>query len=88
MNDLKNWTNVTKGQYRYVISAGCYYEIIIMCHYQNTDILTANADLYITSEWVSKLNKGNTVFQRERLHNGTVADCLEEAIRNNKENNS
>ena len=44
MIKLENWTEVTKGLYRYVCSA-CCYEIHIIDHAKDTDILTANASL-------------------------------------------
>ena len=53
MNNLENWTEITKGLYRYVVSAGCCYEIHIMYHAKDTDILTANASLYIVGDWAS-----------------------------------
>ena len=50
MIKLENWKEVTKGLYRYVVSAGCCYEIHIMYHAKDTDILTANASLYIVGD--------------------------------------
>lgn len=32
MTDLKNWTEVTKGLYRYVLAANAAYEIHILYH--------------------------------------------------------
>lgn len=46
MIKLENWTEITKGLYRYVVAASCCYEIHIMYHAKDTDILTANASLY------------------------------------------
>ena len=43
MIKLENWTEITKGLYRYVVAASCCYEIYIMYHAKDTDILTANA---------------------------------------------
>ena len=41
MNKLKNWTEVTKGLYRYVIGANVCYELHIIYHDLETNILTA-----------------------------------------------
>ena len=85
MNDLKNWTEVTKGLYRYVVADGCCYEIHIMYHAKDTDILTANASLYIVGDWHS--SNGSDFFERELLLNGPLCACLEKAVEDNKENN-
>lgn len=82
MRDLKNWTEVTKGLYRYVISAGCCYEIHIMYHAKDTDILTANASLYIVGDWCS--SNGSYFFERELLLNGPLCACLEKAVEDSK----
>ena len=50
------WTEITKGLYRYVVAASCCYEIHIMYHAKDTDILTANASLYIVGDWRSPEN--------------------------------
>ena len=41
MTDLNNWYEVTKGLYRYVIASNVCYEIHILYHTKDTDILTA-----------------------------------------------
>lgn len=41
--NLKDWKEVTKGIYRYVISANAAYEIHIKYWDMDTDILSANA---------------------------------------------
>ena len=61
MIKLENWREVTKGLYRYVISPGACYEIHIMHHSKNTDILTANASLYIVGDWHS--SNGSEYFE-------------------------
>ena len=50
MIKLENWTEVTKGLYRFVMAEGHYYEIYIMYHSKGTDILSANASLYIVND--------------------------------------
>lgn len=78
MLDLKNWTEITKGLYRYVTSASCCYEIHVMYHAKDTDILTANANLYIAADWTNS-KSGLKFFERELLLHGPVIACLERA---------
>ena len=84
MNDLENWTEITKGLYRYVISSGVCYEIHIMYHAKDTDILTANASLYIVGDWRSAENNSK-FFERVLLLNGPLAACLEKAVEDEEE---
>lgn len=83
MIKLENWTEITKGLYRYVISAGACYEIHVMYHAKDTDILTANASLYIVGCWTS--NENNEFFERELLLNGPLMACLEKAVEDEEE---
>lgn len=84
IRELKNWTEITKGLYRYVVAASVCYEIHIMYHAKNTDILTANASLYIVGDWFDRESHTN-FFERELLLNGPVAACLEKAAEDEKE---
>lgn len=86
MIKLENWNEVTRCLYRYVIAAGCCYEIHITYHAKETDILTANASLYIVGDWEDSTD-GSSYFERELLLNGPVAACLEKAVEDNKEMN-
>lgn len=84
MRDLKNWTEVTRGMYRYVINAGACYEIIITHQDEGYDTLTANADLYLVGTWTN--NKNNRrFFERESLLSGSVTECLEKAVEDYEE---
>ncbi len=74
INKLENWREITKGLYRYVVAANCCYEIHVMYHAKETDILTANASLYIVCDWT-----------RELLLNGPLRACLEKALEYEKE---
>lgn len=86
MNDLNNWTDVTKGLYRYVISANCCYEIHIIYWCPDTDILTAKASLYLAGNW--NTSNGDSFFERELLlSEKPVFECLEAAVKDDKENN-
>ena len=84
MNDLENWTEITKGLYRYAISAGVCYEIHIMYHAKDTDILTANASLYIVRDWIH-IKNNNKFFERILLLNGPLMACLEKAVEDEEE---
>lgn len=84
---LKDWKEVTKGIYRYAISANAAYEIHINYWDMETDILTANASLYIVGDW--RLNDGINI--RERvclLSSELVTACLAKAVEDDRENNS
>lgn len=88
MDKLENWLEVTKGLYRYVIAAHVYYEIHINYWYHDTNILTANASLFIVVNWTD-VPSGNSFFSRECLLNrGTVRECLIACCEDNEENNS
>ena len=84
MNKLENWTEVTKGLYRYVVAASCCYEIHIMYHAKDTDVLTAYASLYIVGDWTS-VDNDSKFFERELLLNGPLFACLEKAVEDEKE---
>lgn len=84
MIKLENWTEVAKGLYRYVIAANCCYEIQIMYHAKDTNILTANASLYIVGDWRSAKNNSK-FFKRELLLTGPLAACLEKAVADEEE---
>ena len=80
MIKLENWDEITKGLYRYVIGPNCCYEIHVMYHTKGTDILTANASLYIVGDWFNHKNHLN-YFERELLLKGSLRDCLEGAVK-------
>lgn len=90
IDDIKNWKEVTRGIFRYVISAGAAYEIHILYLSHETDLLDANAKLFIVGAWY-KQEKG-VFFKREELTShavvSTVRECLELAKRDNEENNN
>lgn len=86
MNDLKNWKEVTKGIYRYVIGANVCYEIHVLFWAHDTDILTAASSLFIVGDWREK--NGYSFTEREcLLREQPLFKCLEEAVRDDKENN-
>ena len=84
MIKLEDWTEITKGLYRYDISDDCCYEIHIIYHAKGTNILTANASLYIVGDWCNAENNSK-FFERKLLLNGPLAACLEKAVEDEKE---
>ena len=82
MNNLDNWTEVTRGIYRYIIAAKVCYEIHIMKHYKDFNV----ANLYIVGEWQTE---NGVTFERELLlERQPVTVCLLAAYEDDKENNS
>lgn len=86
MRDLKNWVEVTKGLYRIVVAANVAYEIHIKYWNMDTDILSANASLYIVGDWRSR--DGKNIREREcLLESAPVMACLAKAEEDDIENN-
>ena len=52
MIKLENWVETMHGIFVYVINANCRYEIQVMYHAKDTNILTANASLYYVVEFL------------------------------------
>lgn len=82
--NLKDWKEVTKGIYRYVIAENVAYEIHINYWNMETDILAANASLYIVEAWHNK-DGTNTLGREYLLDSGPVMACIERAIEDAKE---
>lgn len=92
IKDFKNWVEVTRGIFRYVIASGACYEIHLKQHYEDTNILTAKASLFISGDWCPEVKPGEPrqdYFSRKCLlaHN-TVQNCLEAAAEDDAKNNS
>lgn len=84
---LKDWKEVTKGIYVNPISENAAYEIHIKYWDMKTDILSANAELYIVGDWHEK--DGRNIREREiLLDSASVMACIGKAIEDDKENNS
>ena len=83
MIKLEDWTEVTKGLYRYDVSDDCCYEIHITHHAKNTDILSANASLFIAADWYT--DSDHSFFERRLLLNGPLMACLEKMVKDKKE---
>ena len=87
MTELKNWNEITKGLYRYVISCNVAYEIHILYWSHDTDILTAKSSLYIIGDWTTC--GGGTFTEREcLLSEQPLFECLKKAEEDNKENDN
>ena len=85
IRNLERWTEVTRGLYRYVISAGACYEIHILYHAHTTPIETAKASLYIVGDWRDA--QENNFFEREcLLSEQPVSECLKAAQKDFVEN--
>lgn len=88
INNLNNWNEVTKGIYRYVVAAGACYEIHLNYWDHDTDILTANATVYVAGDWASSDGNRN-FFEREvLLADKPVFECIAAAHKDYKESMS
>lgn len=86
MTEFKNWKEVTRGLFRYVIAASVCYEIHLLYWSHNTDILTAKASLFIVGEWMQAGEPD--FFEREcLLAEQPVFECLKAAQKDYEENN-
>lgn len=86
MEKFENWKEKTLGIYVYPISPGCAYEIHINYWDKKTDIMSANASLYIVGNWHNK-DGTNTVERECLLDSMPVMACIGKSIEDNKENN-
>lgn len=85
MKNFENWNEITKGLYRYVIAANVCYEIHILYHSKNADVLTAKSSLFLVGDWYDK--QGNSFFEREcLLSEQPLFECLEKAYQDDKGN--
>ena len=86
IKELGSWTEVTRGLYRYVVAAKVCYEIHILYWADDTDILTAKANLYLAGNWAS-IPECTSFFSREiLLAEQPVFECLKAAEKDYKEN--
>lgn len=84
MYELKNWKEVTRGLFRYVIAANACYEIHILYKVEGTNILTAKASLFVVGDWY---DTGDHFFEREcLLAEQPVFECLAAAQKDYEEN--
>ena len=87
MKNIHFWKEITKGLYRYVVSANACYEIHINICKFDTPVIEGNASLFLVGEWVDK--NGVNFFSREcLLSKQSVRNCIEKAIQDYKKNMS
>lgn len=89
MEELKNWSEVTRGLYRYVVATKVCYEIHILYDSHASEhcggVLTAKASLFIAGEWRGE--GGTGYFEREcLLAEQPVFECLAAAKKDFEEN--
>ena len=86
LRKLENWTEVSRGYYRYAILPGVAYEIFVEYWGHDTPIETAKASLCLYGEWREKTNKNVT--EREWLGKELpIQELLNMAYIDNQENN-
>lgn len=86
MKDFKNWREISKGYYRYVISSNVAYEIFIEYWLHDTPIETAKASLCLVGDWYC--NKVRTTEREWLAKELPVQELLEIAYKDDKENNN
>ena len=85
MENLENWTEVTRGLYRYVVAAKVCYEIHILHYEDGTDISTAKASLFLVGNW---RGESGGYFSRDcLLADQPVFECLNAACADDMANN-
>lgn len=86
MKDFKNWREISKGYYRYVISSNVAYDIFIEYWLHDTPIETAKASLCLVGDWYC--NKVRTTEREWLAKELPVQELLEIAYKDDKENNN
>ena len=87
--DIIHWGTPIKGLYRFIFATNCCYEIHILHHDSGQKIEEARAALYIAGELFESTKEDGAAknyYEREMLVNGTVKECLEEAVKDYREN--
>lgn len=86
MKEFKNWKEISKGYYRYVIASNVAYEIFIEYRDHQTPIETAQASLCIVGDWYTR--DGNSITKREWLGKELpIQELLKIAYKDNETNN-
>lgn len=85
MKELKNWREISKGYYRFVIGANVAYEVFVEYWEHETPIETAKASLCIVGDWYTK--DGKSITNREWLGKELpIQELLEIAYKDNETN--
>lgn len=86
LKEFKNWTEISKGYYRYVISFNVAYEIIVEYWNHSTPIETAKASLCLVGDWLNE--DGPITLEREWLGKELpICELLDIAYKDDVENN-
>lgn len=86
MKDLKNWKEISKGFYRYVVGANVCYEIHIIKRNLDQNIYNSKAKLYLVGDW-HDTTRGINYFERKLiLDNETLENCIKFAIEDYEKN--
>lgn len=86
IKEFKNWTEISKGYYLYVISSNVAYEIIVEYWNHSTPIETAKASLCLVGDWRNK--DGSNTLEREWLGKELpICKLLNIAYKDDVENN-
>ena len=65
LKEFKNWKEISKGYYRYVISFNVAYEIIVEYWNHSTPIETAKSSLCLVGDWRNKDGSNSSVKYRK-----------------------
>lgn len=85
VRNLDNWSEVTRGLYRYVIAPGAAYELHVIDWDYDSTIDDAIWSAYVVGEWQD--TKSNLKFSRECLcSNANLKTCLDAVAKDAKEN--
>lgn len=77
ITDFKNWESIASCLYRFPTARDVSYEIHITNWNLLTDIMSAEASLYIVRDWSTY---GHSHFERKCIsNNSTVSECLKAA---------
>lgn len=76
IQNFENWTEISKGYWRYVVAANACYELLALDKSEDASKEPDHYALYVTGDWIDKKTK-KSFFQRECLMSyKTLADCL------------
>lgn len=78
LSNIENWQHIGFGVYQYYITSTIVYQITILAHNPEFNILYANARLELCGTVDSLLN-GGIFFNRSLITEDSVAICLEKA---------
>lgn len=86
MKELKNWTEVSQGYFRFVIAPNVCYEIFVEHWYHDSPIETAKASLCLFGVWANK-NLANSSEREWLAKELPIQELLEIAYKDNQKYN-